>query len=161
MKDNSNNYLWEANCQSTMGTDKEWLTISDLAQELDVSTRTIRYYEELGLIQPERTERGNRLYTRRDRARLRLILRGKRFGFSLEEIKEMIELFGEDRTGHKQLERTIQYGEQKLQEITERIVELTLLKEEIAAYKIMFEEKLREETGKTTEKTEETPKTID
>jgi DNA-binding transcriptional MerR regulator len=127
-----------------MSKQEKWLTISDLAQELDVSTRTIRYYEELGLIQPERTGRGNRLYTRRDRARLRLILRGKRFGFSLEEIKEMIELFQEDRTGRKQLERTIEYGNQKLKEIDEKIDELINLREEILVYKQKFEQKLRE-----------------
>ena len=61
-------------------------TISELAEEFDISARTIRYYEEINLIHPNRTENGHRIYTRRDRARLRLILRGKRFGFSLEEI---------------------------------------------------------------------------
>lgn len=127
-------------------TDKQNLySISELAAELDISTRTIRYYEELGLIQPERTDRGLRLYTRADRTRLRLILRGKRFGFSLEEIKEMIELFQEDRTGQKQLERTVEYGAQKIAEIDMRIQELLLLKEEILSYKEKFEHKLREE----------------
>lgn len=120
-------------------------TISELSQELDISTRTIRYYEELGLILPERSDRGNRLYSRRDRARLRLILRGKRFGFSLEEIREMIELFGEDRTGRAQLLRTIEYGNRKLAEIDGKISELTLLREDILAYKQSFEQKLLEE----------------
>lgn len=126
------------------GNQDMW-TISELSQELDVSTRTIRYYEELGLIRPMRSDRGNRLYSRRDRARLRLILRGKRFGFSLEEIREMIELFGEDRSGRAQLQRTVEYGNQKLAEIEEKISELTLLKEEILAYKQSFEQKLRKE----------------
>ncbi len=128
----------------TMSKQEKWLTISDLAQELDVSTRTIRYYEELGLIQPVRTGRGNRLYSRRDRARLRLILRGKRFGFTLDEIREMIELFQEDRTGRKQLERTIAYGNQKLKEIDEKINELINLREEILVYQQKFEQKLQE-----------------
>jgi DNA-binding transcriptional MerR regulator len=133
-----------------MSRQEKWL-ISDLAQELDISTRTIRYYEEVGLIQPERTERGIRLYTRRDRARLRLILRGKRFGFSLEEIKEMVDLFHEDPTGRKQLERTIAYGDQKLKEIDEKINELICLREEILAYKRKFEAKLEAETKEGSE----------
>lgn len=122
-------------------------SISDLAHELDVSTRTIRYYEEVGLIFPARTERGIRYYSRQDRARLRLIMRGKRFGFSLEQIREMIELFGEDRSGRAQLLRAIDYGNQKLAEIDDKIRELSLLREDILAYKLGFEQKLLEEHG--------------
>jgi DNA-binding transcriptional MerR regulator len=131
---------------SREGIQKEesW-TISDLAQQLDVSTRTIRYYEELGLIFPSRTEKGSRQYNRKDRARLRLILRGKRFGFSLDQIREMIELFDEDRTGRAQLLRTIEYGNQKLAEIDEKIMELRQLREDILVYKQNFEQKLLEE----------------
>ncbi|MED1800941.1 MerR family transcriptional regulator [Brevibacillus porteri] len=124
--------------------DESW-TISDLAQQVDVSTRTIRYYEELGLIFPSRTEKGSRYYNRKDRARLRLILRGKRFGFSLDQIREMIELFDEDRTGRAQLLRTIEYGNQKLAEIDEKIMELRQLREDILVYKQNFEQKLLEE----------------
>ncbi|ATF12191.1 MerR family DNA-binding transcriptional regulator [Brevibacillus sp. HB1.2] len=124
--------------------EESW-TISDLAQQLDVSTRTIRYYEELGLISPSRTEKGSRYYNRKDRARLRLILRGKRFGFSLDQIREMIELFDEDRTGRAQLLRTIEYGNQKLAEIDEKIMELRQLREDILVYKQNFEQKLLEE----------------
>lgn len=127
----------------TITIERETLySISELAHELDVSTRTIRYYEELGLIEPVRWGRGTRYYTKSDRARLKLILRGKRFGFSLKEIKEMITLFDEDRTGRKQLERTIQYGEQKIAEIDEQLSELTRLREELMEYKKKFEEKL-------------------
>ncbi|TKI56647.1 MerR family DNA-binding transcriptional regulator [Brevibacillus antibioticus] len=131
---------------SREGIQKEesW-TISDLAQQLDVSTRTIRYYEELGLIFPSRTEKGSRHYKRKDRARLRLILRGKRFGFSLDQIREMFELFDEDRTGRVQLLRTIEYGNQKLAEIDEKIMELRQLREDILVYKQNFEQKLLEE----------------
>ncbi|GED60924.1 MerR family DNA-binding transcriptional regulator [Brevibacillus formosus] len=125
--------------------EEESWTISDLAQQLDVSTRTIRYYEELGLIFPSRTEKGSRHYKRKDRARLRLILRGKRFGFSLDQIREMIELFDEDRTGRAQLLRTIEYGNQKLAEIDEKIMELRQLREDILVYKQNFEQKLLEE----------------
>lgn len=119
-------------------------SISELAQELDITTRTIRYYEEMGLIKPGRSSGGTRFYTRKNRARLKLILRGRRFGFTLKEIKEMVSLFDEDRTGKKQLLRTIEYGNRKLSEIDEQILELQRLREEMAAYKRNFEKKLAE-----------------
>lgn len=126
----------------TKDGEKRLFSISELAQELDISTRTIRYYEEVGLIHPHRSGKGTRYYTRRDRARLKLILRGKRFGFSLQEIKKMITLFDEDRSGRKQLERTIQYGEEKIRELNARIDELIQLRDEIMEYKTRFEQKL-------------------
>ncbi|GMB07998.1 DNA-binding transcriptional MerR regulator [Thermolongibacillus altinsuensis] len=120
-----------------------YYTISQLAQEFDISTRTIRYYEERGMIAPMRTETGQRLYTRKDRAVLKLILRGKRFGFSLEEIHEMISLFDKDRTGRKQLEKTIEYGEQKLKEVNERIEDLVQLKQEMETILEDFKQRLK------------------
>jgi len=67
-------------------------TITDLAQEFDVTTRAIRFYEDQGLLAPER--RGQtRIYDQRDRTRLKLILRGKRLGFSLAEVGEIINLY--------------------------------------------------------------------
>lgn len=70
---------------------KLW-TISELANELNVTTRTIRFYEDKDLLRPQRLG-ANRVFNYQDRARLHLILRGKRLGFSLEEIKEFIELY--------------------------------------------------------------------
>jgi DNA-binding transcriptional MerR regulator len=124
-----------------------YFTISQLAQEFDISTRTIRYYEERGLIAPIRTESGQRLYTKKERAKLKLILRGKRFGFSLEEIHEMISLFDQDRTGRKQLEKTIEYRRQKIKEVNERIDDLMQLKAEMEAMLVDFEKRLRELEG--------------
>jgi DNA-binding transcriptional MerR regulator len=67
-------------------------TIGDLAKEFGVTLRTLRFYEDMNLLQPER--RGvNRLYSRRDRARLKIILLGKKVGFSLNEIKEMLAFY--------------------------------------------------------------------
>ena len=72
--------------------DREWFSISDLSSEFDVTARALRFYEDEGLIAPER--RGTqRIYSHRDRARLAWILRGKRVGFSLSEIREMIDLY--------------------------------------------------------------------
>lgn len=67
-------------------------TISDLAREFDVTTRTIRHYEDEGLLCPRR-EGTNRLFANRDRVRLKLALRGKRLGFSLAEIRELFDLY--------------------------------------------------------------------
>ena len=81
---------------------KPFLTVTQLAAELGVSARTIRFYEDKGLICPQRA--GNtRVYTGRDRARMILILRGKRLGFSLRNIKDYLDLYDVDHTQAEQL----------------------------------------------------------
>lgn len=70
-------------------------TISDLAKEFDVTPRAIRFYEDQGLVSPSR-KGSRRIYKERDRIRLKLILRGKRLGFSLAEVKESFELYDSD-----------------------------------------------------------------
>ncbi|ASV67439.1 MerR family transcriptional regulator [Cytobacillus kochii] len=117
-------------------------TIREVAAKFDVSTRTIRYYEELGLISSNRSEGNHRLYTKKECAKLKLIFRGKRYGFSLEEIKEMVLLFDYDRTGMAQLERTITYGNQRIQQIDQAIEELLEMKEELLSLKKSFSERL-------------------
>jgi DNA-binding transcriptional MerR regulator len=78
------------------------ISVTKLAQELGVTARTLRFYEDRGLIAPLR--HGNaRFYTPRDRARMILILRGKRLGFSLREIKEYLDLYAKDQTGAEQI----------------------------------------------------------
>ena len=77
-------------------------SISDLSRELDITTRAIRFYEEQGLLSPER--RGlERIYSARDKVTLKLILRGKRIGFSLAECRELIELYDPSGGNFKQL----------------------------------------------------------
>lgn len=78
-------------------------TISELAGEFGVTTRTIRFYEDQGLLSPTR-EGTNRVFSSRDRVRLKLALRGKRLGFSLAEIRELFELYDVSRDEKKQLE---------------------------------------------------------
>lgn len=108
-------------------------TISELATEFDTSTRTIRFYEEKGLLSPQRSTGNQRVYSRRDRARLKLILRGKRFGYSLDEIAEMIGMTDIDTDEVAQIEKALAYGERKLEEIRHRIEELGLLEEDLLA----------------------------
>jgi len=120
------------------------MKIQEAAAFFDVTPRTLRYYEEIGILQPERTPERQRIYHKKDIARIRLILRGKKFGFSLEDIKEMIGLFDEDRTGEKQLERTVAYGEKRIAEVEEHIRELTELKADMTTFKTTFEKELEE-----------------
>ena len=108
-------------------------TISQIADQLDISTRTVRFYEEKGLIQPKRTRGNQRVYTPRNKARLKLILRGKRFGFSLEEIAEMIGMANADPDERRQIEKSLKFGDTKLKEIQDRKKELMLLEQDILA----------------------------
>ena len=82
-------------------------SISDLAKEFDLTTRAMRFYEDLGLLQPTRTGPGgrNRTYTTRDRARLRLTLRAKRLGLSLTEARDLIDMYDSPRDTVPQLEK--------------------------------------------------------
>ncbi|WP_096188147.1 MerR family transcriptional regulator [Evansella halocellulosilytica] len=117
-------------------------SITEVANEYNVSTRTLRYYEELGILNPIRGKQRERLFQKKDITRLNLILRGKKFGFTLEEIKEMITLFDEDRSGVRQLETTIAYGREKVKEVEQRIEEFQQLKEDMETYLDQFEQQL-------------------
>lgn len=105
-------------------------SIGNLAQEFDITTRTIRFYESLGLIKPQR-KGASRIYSVRDRARLVLILRGKNLGFSLDDIAEYIALYDADpeqvtQTRHllDKVEATIGDLDTKLADIERTLAEL-------------------------------------
>jgi DNA-binding transcriptional MerR regulator len=87
-----------------METEPAEFSISDLAREFDVTPRAIRFYEDQGLLAPRR-EGQRRIYTPRDRTRLKLTLRGKRLGLSLSEIRELIDMYEPGRDERAQLER--------------------------------------------------------
>ncbi len=130
---------------------QESYTISQIADQLDISTRTIRFYEEKGLIQPNRTRGNQRVYTPRNKARLKLILRGKRFGFSLDEIAEMIGMADNRVEETDQIEKSLAFGDAKLKEIQERKKELVLLEQDILATReklIKRKIKLEKQEGK-------------
>ncbi len=91
-------------------------SITDLAEEFEVTSRTIRFYEDKGLVEPER-EGLTRVYSRSDRARLKLILRGRRLGFSLQEIKKMIDLYNPEAEPTEQLSYTLQKCEAQLEKL--------------------------------------------
>ncbi len=106
------------------------MTISQMCAEFDVTPRTLRFYEAKELIFPIRQGQ-KRLFTKRDRARLKLILRGKRFGFTLEEIRQLLDLYQLDDAQETQLARTYEIAkvhladmESQRRELDEAIAEL-------------------------------------
>ena len=99
-------------------SDRTW-TIREIADEFGVTHRTVRHYEDLGLISPER--RGTtRVYHRRDRTRLNLILRGKRLGFPLEEIRTIIDLYDRPRGKASQLEYVLGQIDERRTDLEQR-----------------------------------------
>ena len=98
---------------------RETWTIREIADEFEVTHRTVRHYEDLGLITPER--RGTvRIYHRRDRTRLALILRGKRLGFPLEEIRTIIDLYDRPRGKASQLEYVLDQIDERRADLEQR-----------------------------------------
>ena len=108
-------------------------TISDLAQEFDLTTRAIRFYEDMGLLQPERTGPGGRVrqYSNRDRTRLKLTLRAKRLGLSLTEAKDIIDLYDSPRDSGAQLRKFLEVLAQHRQHIEAQLAELQANLEEV------------------------------
>ena len=99
------------------------MTIREMCDAFEVTARTLRFYEQKELLFPIR-EGQKRLFTRRDRGRLKLIQRGKRFGFSLEEIRQLLDLYelGDDQA--TQLSRTLDIARDRLAELEDRRAEL-------------------------------------
>ena len=87
-----------------METERAEFSISELAREFDITPRAIRFYEDQGLLAPKRDGQ-RRIYTPRDRTRLKLTLRGKRLGLTLSEIRELIDMYEPGRDDRPQLER--------------------------------------------------------
>jgi DNA-binding transcriptional MerR regulator len=99
------------------------LTIREMCAAFDVSPRTLRFYETKELLSPIRLGT-KRLFTKQDRARLRLILRGKRFGFSLEEIRQLLDMYDRDGSNEAQLLRTHDIAKDRLAQMEAQRAEL-------------------------------------
>ena len=108
-------------------------TISDLAREFDLTTRAMRFYEDMGLLQPERTGPAgrNRIYSARDRTRLRLTLRAKRLGLSLTEAKEIIDLYDSPRDTGAQLRKFLEVLGVHRKQLEEQLADLQANLEEV------------------------------
>lgn len=125
----------------TMPTDT--LTIREMCETYDVTPRTLRFYESKELLFPIRDGQ-KRLFTKRDRARLKLILRGKRFGFSLEEIRQLLELYYLGDQQATQLSRTLDVAGERLSDMERQRAELDIAIEELRAQMGMVEDMLTE-----------------
>ena len=101
-------------------------SISDLAKEFDLTTRAMRFYEDMGLLRPERTGAGgrSRVYSSRDRTRLKLTLRAKRLGLSLAEAKDIIEMYDSPRDTSAQLEKFLQVLAVHQQQLEDQMTDL-------------------------------------
>ena len=116
----------------------ERLTFKEMCERFDVTPRTLRHYEYIELLAPEKEGR-SRFYTPREVARMTLILRGRRFGFSLEQIRQWLELRDADPEGRTQMETWVTYSDLQLEELKARradldeaITELQTLRDQVA-----------------------------
>lgn len=118
----------------------ESFTISELAAEFGLTPRTIRFYEDEDLLSPSRSGM-NRVYSRRDRARLELICRGKRLGFSLAEVKEFLDLYNRDQRQIEQMKyaaglarQRIESLEVQLEDVKQTLTDLRRIEQEMVDY---------------------------
>jgi DNA-binding transcriptional MerR regulator len=111
-------------------------TISELAREFDLTTRAIRFYEDMGLLEPTRSGPGarNRIYSGRDRTRLKLTLRAKRLGLSLTEAKDIIDMYDSPRDTGAQLKKFLAVLNTHRLQIEEQLAELQANLDEVKAH---------------------------
>jgi DNA-binding transcriptional MerR regulator len=111
-------------------------TISDLAREFDLTTRAMRFYEDMGLLQPQRTGPGgrNRVYSARDRTRLKLTLRAKRLGLSLSEAKEIIDMYDSPRDTGPQLRKFLAILATHRKQLEDQMADLQAQLEEVKVH---------------------------
>lgn len=111
-------------------------TISQLAQEFDLTTRAIRFYEDCGLLSPQRSGPNgrNRIYTARDRTRLKLTLRGKRLGLSLAEIKELVDMYESPRDTVPQLKKFLVVLAAHREQLEQQLADLQVTLEEVRTH---------------------------
>jgi DNA-binding transcriptional MerR regulator len=124
--------------QSTQVT----FNIGELAREYDITTRSIRFYEDQGLLSPTRQGQ-TRIYSQKDRVRLKLLLRGKRLGFSLAEIKNIFELYDTEATEEKQMHTMLALINEKRQQLEQQKADIIAVLEELDQLEQGCQESLR------------------
>ena len=125
--------------------DEQTWTIAQVADEFGITHRTVRHYEDLGLISPERVGT-KRLYSRRDRTRLNLILRGKRLGFPLDQIRMIIDLYDAPRGKRSQLQYVLEQIDDRRTDLEQRRRDLDDALTELDR----FEDRCREDLARIT-----------
>jgi DNA-binding transcriptional MerR regulator len=108
-------------------------TIGELAREFDLTTRAIRFYEDCGLITPQRSGR-NRVYTQRDRTRLKLTLRGKRLGLTLAEVKELVDMYESPRDTQAQLRKFLVVLASHREQLEQQMADLHVTLDEVRSH---------------------------
>ena len=109
------------------------LTIGELAREFDLTTRAIRFYEDCGLLTPQRAGR-NRVYSARDRTRLKLTLRGKRLGLTLAEVKELVDMYESPRDTLPQLKKFLVVLATHRAQLEQQMADLDVTLDEVRAH---------------------------
>lgn len=123
--------------------DEKTYSISELAKEFDITTRSIRFYEDQGLLSPTRAGQ-TRIYSKRDRVRLKLILRGKRLGFSLSETGQLFELYDADKSSVTQLNTMLKLIEHKKSELQQQLDDIKVVLMELVTVEKRCRETLAE-----------------
>jgi len=123
-------------------------TISELAKEFEITARTIRFYEEKGLLSPERDGQ-HRLYSSADRTRLRLILRGKRIGLSLDESREIIDMYDPLSDNHQQIQRLLDKITQRREQFLQQLNDIQATLNDLAEVEQKARAALENKTGVT------------
>ncbi len=108
-------------------------SIRDLSSEFEITTRTLRFYEEKGLLQPRRDGQ-NRIYSAADRSRLRLILRGKRLGFTLDESLQLINMYQPRSGNRKQLNAVLGKIKEKQAELENQLADLLTMQSDLQSW---------------------------
>jgi DNA-binding transcriptional MerR regulator len=113
--------------------DARTFTITELAQEFDITPRAIRFYEDVGLLTPAREGR-NRVYTHRDRTRLKLTLRGKRLGLSLQEVKQLVDMYESPSDTTQQLQAFLGVLQSHREQLEQQLDDIEVTLAEIAQH---------------------------
>jgi len=125
-----------------METERAEFSISELAREFDVTPRAIRFYEDQGLLAPRRVGQ-RRIYTPRDRTRLKLTLRGKRLGLTLSEIRELIDMYEPGRDARPQLQRFLAVLEEHKASLLQQRADIEAQLSEIQAFESRVKKQLK------------------
>lgn len=124
-------------------------TITELSREFDITPRAIRFYEDQGLLAPSRAGSGNsRVYTTRDRTRLKLTLRGKRLGLSLSDIRELIDMYESPRDEAAQLAKFLQVLGVHRAQLEQQQVDIEAQLKEIGAFESQCRKRLGDKGGR-------------
>lgn len=123
--------------------DEQTYSIGELAKAFDITPRSIRFYEEQGLVTPQRNGQ-TRVYLKKDKVRLKLILRGKRLGFSLSETKTLFNLYDSHQNSEAQLEAVLEMTEQKRAVLHQQLEDIRMLMTELDDVEARCKEELSE-----------------